>query len=165
MEFSEKELVNLAVEEADIIDCSPWSSMRVDMPEKHRKCITTALYCTEPHREYVLDNGRRCDLLYITENKRVIWLIEFKVHADNQTIVQLCDYWTTLKRSVSLKFQTRAVSICAQFYDQETLYFAKKLGIHCMQFAPINRDRASVHEIVRPRASYLTWRHPFWSDY
>jgi hypothetical protein len=127
MLFSEKHLVDLYCAEDIYLYNSPMS-LKWDLGAV---------------REYALPSGRRCDLYVHTKNDRIFWVIEFKILAEPSAIKQAIEYRDeiyNMKPRGRVGIRAGFVSVAAQFFKPETLFFADQLGVECIQLAPLNYE-------------------------
>lgn len=144
MQFQEKELVDLAIK-AGLWNFSP-------IRRRGRKYPRTLKY----HREYPVDEVGRCDLFFENvsndgikpRTRRMHWVVEAKVFAEPAAIIQAQGYMSGLLAEQATTIYVPGITILAQFFRSETIFFAEKLGIQCLQIAPYTREHATVHEIA-----------------
>lgn len=143
MQFSEKQLVDLY---GDGILCQHGIS-------------TKRFYDFEAAKEFQLPSGRRCDLLYWAKNFRMFHVIEFKIVAEPSAILQAHEYREEIYDRLGLPSTTmygygqrgyRAgfISVVAQFFKPETLFFANHMGVECVHITPINYEMMTAKVIV-----------------
>lgn len=151
MEFTEKELVDLFWRE-HLWDSYPFKGYRGQgkFKESFKRPKTGKLLAT---REYALPSGKRCDLIVRNEKTfREFWVVEFKVEASVEAIIQLRQYFEEITAEVSKRTSifSGSMSLAAQFFHPNTIYFAEALGIRCLHLAPINSKQMRIDEIVSP---------------
>lgn len=151
MQFSEKQLVDLLLDNEQAL----WDHR----PFKRKQPYPSVSW--DLQTEVALPSSRRIDLLYRTKNTRVMWVIEAKVIAEPSAIIQANEYWREIffrnAKPGNRKFRTAFISLAAQFYKPDTLFFAKKLGIQCLQIAPVNFEQVFVSEVLPANRSLQTF--------
>lgn len=145
MEFSEKQLVDIFWEN-ELWGHYPFSNRIAGGRDKH-KCPKAGKITAS--REFSLASGRRCDLFIRNKTGREFWVVEFKVEANVDSIIQLREYFDEIKLSLLSKTSifVGAMAIAAQYFHPHTVYFATALGIKCLQVAPINGKQVTITEL------------------
>lgn len=155
MQFSESQLVDLFLAEDHLVSRFPFV--------EHGKVKGLHRYRTRRerelshYREYKLKSGRRCDLLAIAHaalhpTPRLFWVIEFKVEAGVDALIQVCEYYDQLAqefRQMTAIF-AGAKAVAAQFFHPHVIELAPRLGVSCLHLAPINSKSMTVEELSYP---------------
>lgn len=136
MNFSERQLVDLFCNSLYFMDYIPFGWQR----------------STEIETEFELNSGKRIDILVNNRDFRVFNIIECKIVAEPSAITQACDYLDEaysshlciFKRNLSMGY----VTIAAQFFRKDTLFFAKHMGIGCVLISPINEGQVALKTIL-----------------
>ena len=137
MQFNEKQLVDLLYHDWTLGSFFP-SKKGQSQRCRHLKM----------RREHQLPSQRRIDLLVTPDRERILWVIEAKVVAYPAAIQQAFEYRDELLQSMrSSGLRIAFVTIAAQYFTPETLFFARHLGVQCLHIAPINAGEANLHEI------------------
>lgn len=132
MQFSEKELVDLLILNSDLED--HFSQWRVWNDGSFPNYSLS--------REITLKSGRRCDLILGSKNNRISWIIEAKVYADVNTLIQVLEYKDEFRATVqkNSKFKMTLCCIAAQFFKGDLLRLCRLLGVPCLHITPVNKD-------------------------
>jgi hypothetical protein len=136
MNYSEKEIVDHV-----------WNAERIwqfgpRRPPGKKRNLTA-------HREFALPSGRRCDILVKNKNARFVWVIEAKVEATTAAIIQLNEYFDECLMELGhsgLRIGYR--TLLAQYFREDTLQLAERMGIQCLHAAPINSNKMSIIELA-----------------
>lgn len=161
MNFSEKQLVDLFVEHGCLNTFRPCHKREFPRSKWYLKRRDIL-------REYQLDSEKRIDIFVTDKSRRVFWVIEAKIVAGPDAIFQALEYLAEVVSSeVKYRHNYQKVSIIAQFFKEETLTFARALGVECIQIVPINQERARFYylnsptreEVLRLSKSYWGWLH------
>lgn len=153
--FSESDLINLFMEKRLARDHNP-------LLARYRKFKTEngikrwpkspQIKFTET-REFPLPSGRRIDLFIHNKNFRAFWIVEFKVEADVNSLEQIWRYYeevvSMLPASDINKFYLRGLSIAAQYFKPNVLFFAERMDIQLLHLCPINREDMYCEDILQ----------------
>lgn len=135
MNFSEKDLVDIFWTRKDF-----WEHLPGRNAENRQ---LTA------HREFALPSQKRCDILIKDKCNRFFWIIEAKVIAGPDAIIQAFEYRDEVIRTQGPSLvKVGFITIAAQFFKEETIFFAKKLGVQCLHLAPLNFKSITVSPVV-----------------
>lgn len=66
--------------------------------------------------------------------------------ADTSAIIQAVEYAEEICRHDGFHFT--AITIVAQFFHPDCLFFAENMGIQCLHISPINRDSYRMEELI-----------------
>lgn len=154
MEFSEKQLVDIFWKN-HVWDQYPFQCYRgqgldysPSTDGKYRRSKSPYHGELVAAREFVLPSGKRVDLAVFNKvTQRCIWLIEFKLVADVDTVFQLRAYRDEVWNHKKTKFKAVAATICAQYFHRHTTLVASQMGFGCIHLAPINYERANTHDL------------------
>lgn len=161
MDFTEKQLVELFLKgggahrfHALNQRCHDWSPGDFSKKNHTNILVTT---------EFALPSGRRCDLVVHNKNKRYMWICEFKIVAETNAIIQLSQYAAEAFRmyNPSLSFGALGRCIAAQFFKPETLFFARRMGIQCLQISPINFQSCNINVLNSVDGKDLSWEKAY----
>lgn len=145
MQFSEKQLGELF---EDTISSDGWSEY---LPIKNIHKLQIDLL-----REYNVGDGTRADFVVKCDN-RLLWVIEYKIVAEPNSIIQAYDYFKKiLNANKKTKIGIGKITVAAQFFKDDTIFFAEKLGVELIQIAPINFKEAKLNVISRKDFIKLT---------
>jgi len=137
MQFSEKQLGELFIQNYKLEDYLPLKRFR------------TSRLRHETEKPTLEDT--RADYVVSWPN-RLLWVVEFKIVADPGAIKQALEYYDCFQYDFDpLFFSLGKVSIAAQFFREDTIFFAQRLGVELIQISPINYKSATINLITRDR--------------
>lgn len=126
MEFQESELVK------DFFQSDKLFNL-LSLPFKSKKLTA--------HREFALPSKRRCDILIKNKNLRVFCVIEFKVHAGADALIQALQYRKEVINNLgpNSKHKFGCVIIAAQFFTDDLIDLAALTKTELIHIIPINK--------------------------
>lgn len=150
MQFSESQLVDMFLAEEH-----QWSSFPFKEHRNFGKGRSEFNASLKYDREYKLGTGRRCDLVVRAPSdalSRLFWIVEFKVEAGVDALIQVCEYYDSFVSELRLHtgIFSGAKSIAAQFFHPNVTELAGRLGISCLHLCPVNAKELRIEEIVYP---------------
>jgi len=141
MQFSEKQLGDLFVKNYNVGDFVPFKNI-------HKYNVRQEL------EKPTLDDTRS-DYVVSIKN-RMLWVVEFKIVAEPSSIKQAYGYYDCfLSECMDPTIHgIGKISIAAQFFKDDTIFFAQKLGVELIQISPINYGSALINIVTR---HYKPW--------
>lgn len=106
-------------------------------------------------KEHRLGSGKKIDLIF-NHKDRFIHLIEFKIYADHNAIIQLYEYYTEFAdQYLSDRIIVYKLTIAAQYFSDDMMFFAHRLNIELVQVCPINKQKAKLNYLLFSNAKRL----------
>lgn len=103
-------------------------------------------------KEHRLKSGKKIDLIFNYKD-RFIHLVEFKIYADHNSIIQLYEYYSELEdQYLSNRLLVYKLTIAAQYFSEEIMFFAHKLNIELIQVCPLNKQKAKLNYLLYSNA-------------
>lgn len=136
MQFSEKQLGELFINNYRHSDYLPFKKIN-KLKLRHET-------------EKITSNETRADYVVYKKN-RLLWVVEFKIVAEPSSIRQAYNYFNNfLYNDLCPQMHSIGkISIAAQFFKDDTIFFAEKLGVELIQISPINYNSAKINLITR----------------
>jgi hypothetical protein len=150
MDFNEKDLVSLLLDHEYFKDFSPF----VGLPRLMKNGTKKKSYKGRSDKliqEFSLESRKRCDIVLCDmSRRRRFWIIECKILADVSSIRQLHNYWTELVSTLPTKISAIAITLAAQHFDEDCLFFSEMMGIQCLHISPVNKTKTVITELTPP---------------
>ncbi len=150
LEFSEAEIVKRVIGSTDLYE----HCLLRRWPDKYKLAFKL---------EAGLRSGKRMDAFFMSPRGRFAWVIEFKVHAKPDSLVQILKYAREVTTVVQYdKIETHGYrkifgvqkTIIAQSFDDDVIFLASRLSVQVLQFNPIS------NRIFELRPMVAAEKHP-----